>query len=60
MDCVYKLCKGADSQQHIIRDYAHKDMSVYREKHVALPNRRARDITAKRYIARLPPTSRYA
>lgn len=51
MDCVYKLCRGADSHHHIIRDYSHKDMVACRDKHVPLLKRRARDITARQYQA---------
>ena len=59
MNCVFKSCEGVDSQHHIIRECAykdirhssHKDMLACRDKHVALLKRRLRDITASRYQA---------
>ena len=51
MDCVCKLCGGADSQHHIIRDCTHREMAACRDKHEALLKRRSSDITARRYQA---------
>ena len=49
MDCVCKLCGGADSQHHIIRECTHKDMTACRGKHVALLKRLSRDITTRQH-----------
>ena len=47
MDCVCKLCGGADSQHHIIRECTHNDMLECRTKHVQLLKRRSSDMTAR-------------
>jgi hypothetical protein len=49
MDCVCKLCGGADSQYHIIRECSHPDMVACRRRHIALLWAKSNLMTSRRW-----------